>query len=59
MLEIEGFDYSLNFKKLADNKIEVNRAYKTERKNITPKEYEDFKKFMSAINEAENTHLLF
>jgi len=58
-LLFKGNKYSLTFEKIDGKKIVINRIYELNRKQIIPEEYVDFKKIMVAVNEAENTHLLF
>ena len=58
-LEYKGSTYDLEFQKLNDSKLKVHRIYKVNRSYITPDEFMAFKDFMTKINEAENTNLLF
>lgn len=53
-----GNVYELNFQKLNDQKVKVERVYTVNRENIQPEDFPAFKKFMTIVNEAENTHLL-
>ena len=57
--EYEGIIYDLTFEKLSDQKLKVHRVYTVNRRNIKPEEFLAFKDFMTKVNEAENTHILF
>lgn len=58
-LEYNGNTYELTFEKINDKKLKVHRIYKVKRANINQEDFSTFKAFMSQVNEAENTHLLF
>ena len=57
--EYEGIIYDLTFEKLSDQKMKIHRVYTVNRRNIAPEEFPAFKDFMTKVNEAENTHVLF
>lgn len=54
-----GCAYSLKFKRINAYTLKIVRTYTSNRKNITPDQFLKFKAFMTKVNEAENTHLLF
>jgi hypothetical protein len=58
-VEYNGNSYDLTFEKLNDQKLKVHRVYKVNRVNIAPEDFPAFKDFMTVVNEAENTHILF
>ncbi len=53
------FSYSLGFKAIDNKRLQVLRTYIIDRKNISPKEYNEFRTFMQTIIEAENTNIVF
>lgn len=58
-LSYNGNQYSLIFEKMGDKKLKVSRTYTANREKIKAKEFPEFRKFMTKVNEAENTHILF
>ncbi len=58
-LSFNGNRYDLEFQKINDQQMKVKRVYQVERKNISTKEFSDFKTFITKIIEAENTSLVF
>lgn len=58
-LSFNGNRYDLSFTKVDDQHLKINRKYKVERRNIQPKEFEDFKAFITKVVEADNTSLVF
>ena len=58
-LEYKGCYYNLNFERNGSDQLKVHRVYTVNRQNVKPEEFSAFKVFMSKLNEAENTHLLF
>ncbi len=57
--EYNGSTYNIEFEKVSDQKMNIKRSYNVNRVNIQPNEFEEFKKFVTKVNDAENTHLLF
>ncbi len=51
--------YDLKFEKTTDTSLTVSRSYHANREQIKLKDFGAFKDFMTQVNEAENTHLLF
>ena len=54
-----GSRYAITFEKISQNEIMVKRSYSANRRTLEPEEFSGFKDFMTKIDEAENTHLLF
>ncbi|MEM7657879.1 MAG: transglutaminase domain-containing protein, partial [Bacteroidota bacterium] len=57
--EWEDFSYDLQFEQIDDKTVKVQRHFEVLRENITPEDFPAFRAFMTKVNEAENTHLLF
>ena len=57
--KFNGCVYSLRFKRINAYTLRIVRTYTSNRENITPGQFLKFKAFMTKVNEAENTHLLF
>lgn len=53
-----GLKYELQFSKINDRTLEIDRIYDVQRRKMTPSEFEDFKPFVEKVIEAENTFLL-
>ena len=58
-LEYNKNVYDLKFEKTAANQLKVYRSYRANRENIKARDFKDFRAFMTKVNEAENTHLLY
>jgi tetratricopeptide (TPR) repeat protein len=58
-VNFKGTQYELSFKKLSDGSLSVTRNVKTNRANITPDEYNDFRSFILQILEKEEAFLSF
>lgn len=54
----KGNTYDLSFKKTDEQHLKVKRSYQAERKNISAKDFEEFKTFITRVVEAENTSLV-
>jgi tetratricopeptide (TPR) repeat protein/transglutaminase-like putative cysteine protease len=50
--------YDLTFTKVDEQHLKVKRSYQSERKNISAKDFEAFKTFITKVVEAENTSLV-
>lgn len=57
-LTYNGCKYNLIFEKLSEKQMKIKRTYTVNRKIVEAAGFGLFKEFISAINEAENTHLL-
>ena len=57
--EYNGCTYDLKFEKINDQKLKIHRVYNVNRVNVQPEDFAAFKVFMTKVNEAENTYLLF
>lgn len=53
-----GNEYKIEFSLLDSGKLKVSRSYKTNRVNILPEQFGDFKDFILKVNEVENTYLV-
>lgn len=58
VLTYQGSKYNLTFTKISDKQLQITRAYEVNRRIVPSGDFLQFKDFISAINEAENTHLL-
>ncbi len=58
-LEYNKNIYDLKFEKTAANQLKVHRSYRVNRENIKAEDFKDFRAFMTKVNEAEHTHLLY
>jgi len=57
--EYNGCTYDLKFEKINDREIKIDRVYRVNRVNVQPEDFPAFKVFMTQVNDAENTHVLF
>ncbi|RYU95789.1 transglutaminase domain-containing protein [Emticicia agri] len=57
-LTFKGNVYDLAFTKIDDQHLKVKRTYQAERKNISVKDFEEFKTFITKVVEAENTSVV-
>ncbi|MCT4560548.1 MAG: hypothetical protein N4A41_04145 [Crocinitomicaceae bacterium] len=51
--------YEMKFKKISDSEVQVTRIFVAYKDNVKPEDFQSFRDYMSKVNEAENTHLLF
>ncbi len=58
-VSFHGITYSLKYKKIAPNKLNVVRKVNMNRENIKPEEYEEFKAFVSKIIDIEGMYITF
>ena len=58
-LSFKDNHYDLIFKKSSSGKITVTRSYRTDLKNISKEDFEDFRVFVQKVLDAENTKIVF
>lgn len=57
-MSFNGNTYNLSFEKVSDHVVKVKRQYRTNREYLAPEKFQEFKRFIVAMHEAENTYLV-